>query len=190
MDIERTICQSIPPLTVYLVVAVSSAWKAGVPLPGEIILVATALMSSRHTLACRPGRRRRRGRRRRDDRRLHGYSIGRRFGMSRVQRLRRRFPEHFGPGHVALARQFFTRWGVSAVFSGRFEALLRILRRAARRSPEMPLSALLRGLTHAGGVVWAGGTTAVVYFLGMAAEKWLSRFSWIALVVAILSAPA
>jgi purine-cytosine permease-like protein len=35
-------------------------------------------------------------------------------------------------------------------------------------------------------VVWAGGTTAVVYFLGMAAERWLSRFSWVALVLAVL----
>ena len=26
----------------------------------------------------------------------------------------------------------------------------------------------------------------MVYFLGLAAEKWLSRFSWVALIVAIL----
>jgi membrane protein DedA with SNARE-associated domain len=37
-----------------------------------------------------------------------------------------------------------------------------------------------------GGLVWAGGTTAVVYYLGVVAEKYLSRFSWIALVVAIV----
>jgi membrane protein DedA with SNARE-associated domain len=37
-----------------------------------------------------------------------------------------------------------------------------------------------------GGLLWAGGTTAVVYYAGLAAERWLSRFSWIALVVAIL----
>ena len=36
-----------------------------------------------------------------------GYSIGRRFGMSLFERLGRRFPKHFGPGHVALAKQFF-----------------------------------------------------------------------------------
>ena len=35
-------------------------------------------------------------------------------------------------------------------------------------------------------VCWAGGTTAVVYYLGLAAEKWLSRFSWVALVLAII----
>jgi len=37
-----------------------------------------------------------------------------------------------------------------------------------------------------GGLIWAGGTTAVVYYLGLAAERWLSRFSWVALVVAIV----
>ena len=52
--------------------------------------------------------------------------IGRRFGMSLFERLGRRFPKHFGPGHVALARRLFSRWGVWAVFFGRFVALLRI----------------------------------------------------------------
>ena len=37
-----------------------------------------------------------------------------------------------------------------------------------------------------GALCWAGGTTAVVYYLGLAAEKWLSRFSWVALVVAVI----
>jgi hypothetical protein len=35
-------------------------------------------------------------------------------------------------------------------------------------------------------VLWAGGTTAVVYYLGLAAEHWLARFSWVALVVAVV----
>ena len=56
-----------------------------------------------------------------------GYTIGRRFGMSLFERLGKRFPKHFGPGHVALAKQLFARWGVWAVFFGRFVALLRIL---------------------------------------------------------------
>jgi membrane protein DedA with SNARE-associated domain len=37
-----------------------------------------------------------------------------------------------------------------------------------------------------GGLLWAGGTTAVVYYAGLAAERWMSRFSWIALVIAVL----
>jgi 3-deoxy-D-manno-octulosonate 8-phosphate phosphatase (KDO 8-P phosphatase) len=35
-----------------------------------------------------------------------------------------------------------------------------------------------------GGIVWAGGTTMAVYYLGVIAETWLSRFSWIGLIVA------
>jgi membrane protein DedA with SNARE-associated domain len=37
-----------------------------------------------------------------------------------------------------------------------------------------------------GGICWAGGTTALVYFAGMAAERWMERFSWIALVIAVV----
>jgi len=37
-----------------------------------------------------------------------------------------------------------------------------------------------------GAIFWAGGTTAVVYYLGLAAEKWLSRFSWVALLLAVV----
>jgi membrane protein DedA with SNARE-associated domain len=37
-----------------------------------------------------------------------------------------------------------------------------------------------------GAVCWAGGTTALVYYAGLAAERWLSRFSWIALAIAIV----
>jgi membrane protein DedA with SNARE-associated domain len=36
-----------------------------------------------------------------------------------------------------------------------------------------------------GALCWAGGTTALVYYAGMAAERWLTRFSWIALLVAV-----
>jgi membrane protein DedA with SNARE-associated domain len=38
----------------------------------------------------------------------------------------------------------------------------------------------------AGGICWAGGLTAAVYYLGEVADKWFSRFSWLALVVAVL----
>ena len=39
----------------------------------------------------------------------------------------------------------------------------------------------------AGGIVWAGGTALIVYYVGRAAEKWLSDFSWVALAVAVLA---
>jgi membrane protein DedA with SNARE-associated domain len=37
-----------------------------------------------------------------------------------------------------------------------------------------------------GAICWAGGTTALVYYAGVAAERWLTRFSWIALAVAVV----
>ena len=37
-----------------------------------------------------------------------------------------------------------------------------------------------------GGIVWATGITYLIWYLGLAAEKWMSRVSWIALVAAIL----
>jgi membrane protein DedA with SNARE-associated domain len=70
------------------------------------------------------------------------------------------------------------------VFFGRFIALLRILAGPLAGALKMHYPRFLAA-NAAGGLFWAGGTTAVVYFLGMAAERWLSRFSWIALVVAL-----
>jgi membrane protein DedA with SNARE-associated domain len=37
-----------------------------------------------------------------------------------------------------------------------------------------------------GGILWAGGTTAVIYYVGVVAEAWLKRFSWLGLVLAVL----
>ena len=184
MDVEAFL-QTIPPLAVYLIVgAVIGIESLGIPLPGEIALVSAALLSTRHTLDINPvgvataatigaiiGD-------------TIGYSIGRRFGMSLFERLGNRFPKHFGPGHVALAKRIFRKWGVWAVFLGRFIALLRILAGPLAGALKMRYSHFLAA-NASGAVVWAGGTTAVIYYAGLAAERWLSRFSWIALVVAI-----
>jgi membrane protein DedA with SNARE-associated domain len=178
--------QTIPPLAVYLVVgAVIGLESLGIPLPGEIALVSAALLASRHTLDINPvgvGAAATMGAIIGD---TIGYSIGRRFGMSLFERLGNRFPKHFGPGHVALAKRLFARWGVWAVFIGRFIALLRILAGPLAGALKMRYPHFLAA-NASGGLLWAGGTTAVVYYAGLAAERWLSRFSWIALVVAVL----
>ncbi|MGI9124961.1 MAG: DedA family protein [Mycobacterium sp.] len=185
MNVE-SILGSIPPLAVYLPVGfIIGLESLGIPLPGEIALVSAALLSTRENLDISPvwvaaaaitgaiiGD-------------SIGYSIGRRFGMSLFERLGRRFPNHFGTGHVALAKQLFARWGVWAVFFGRFIALLRILAGPLAGALRMRYPYFLAA-NASGAIFWAGGTTAVVYFLGIAAEKWLSRFSWVALVVAII----
>ena len=184
----ESLLQIIPPLAVYLTVGlVIGVESLGIPLPGEIVLVSAALMSTRESLGISPvwvgvaaiigaiiGD-------------SIGYSIGRRFGMGLFERLGRRFPQHFGTGHVALAKQLFARWGVWAVFFGRFIALLRILAGPLAGALRMRYRYFLVA-NAAGAICWAGGTTAVVYFLGIAAEKWLSRFSWVALVFAVLIA--
>ena len=186
MNVEALL-QSIPPLLVYLVVGgVVGMESLGIPLPGEIVLVSAALMSSHHDLAVNPvgvGMAAVIGAVVGDS---IGYTIGRRFGMPLFDRLGQRFPKHFGPGHVMLAERLFNRWGVRAVFFGRFIALLRIFAGPLAGALKMPYPRFLAA-NVSGGICWAGGTTALVYFAGMAAERWLERFSWIALVVAVVA---
>src|SRR6201987_2430230 len=178
--------QSIPPLAVYLVVgAVVGIESLGVPLPGEIVLVSAALLASHHDLAVNPvgvgvaavigavvGD-------------SIGYTIGRRFGMPLFDRLCRRFPKHFGPGHVALAERLFNRWGVRAVFLGRFIALLRIFAGPLAGALKMPYARFLAA-NVSGAICWAGGTTALVYFAEMPAERETERFSRSGLVIAVV----
>lgn len=182
----ESLLQSIPPLAVYFLVgAVIGIESLGVPLPGEIVLVSAALMASHHQLAINPvgvGAAAVIGAVVGD---TIGYSIGRRFGLPLFDRLARRFPKHFGPGHVALAERFFARWGAGAVFFGRFIALLRIFAGPLAGALKMRYPLFLAA-NASGALCWAGGTTALVYYAGIAAERWLSRFSWIALVVALV----
>ena len=178
--------ESIPALAVYLTVGLVIGLESlGIPLPGEIALVSAALLSSRENLDISPvwvGVAAITGAIIGDS---IGYSIGRRYGMSLFERLGNRFPKPFGTGHVALAKQLFSRWGVWAVFFGRFIALLRILAGPLAGALHMRYRHFLAA-NAAGAICWAGGTTAVVYFLGLAAERWLSRFSWVALVLGIV----
>ncbi|MDT5350154.1 MAG: hypothetical protein QOH91_3441 [Mycobacterium sp.] len=185
MNVEALL-QSIPPILVYLLVGgVVGIESLGIPLPGEIVLVSAALMSSHHELAVNPigvGAAAVIGAVVGDS---IGYTIGRRFGMPLFDRLGRRFPKHFGPGHVALAEKLFNRWGVRAVFFGRFIALLRIFAGPLAGALKMPYPRFLAA-NVSGGICWAGGTTALVYFAGEAAERYMQDFSWIALVVAVV----
>jgi membrane protein DedA with SNARE-associated domain len=181
------ILHEIPPLLIYITVGlVIGVESLGVPLPGEIMLVSASLLASRQELDISPvwiGISASTGAIIGD---TIGYFIGRRVGKPLFERLGRRFPKHFSPGHVALAERIFLRWGVYAVFFGRFIALLRIFAGPLAGALKMPYYKFLVA-NISGGIVWAGGTTAAVYSLGVVAEIWLKRFSWIGLVVALLA---
>lgn len=179
--------QVIPPLAVYLLTGVVIGLESlGIPLPGEIVLVSASLLSSRPELEVNPlwvGVAATTGAIVGDS---IGYAIGRRYGMPLFGWLGRRFPRHFGPGHVVVAERLFGRWGVWAVFFGRFVALLRIFAGPLAGALKMPYPRFLAA-NVLGGICWAGGTTAGVYYLGLIAETWLKRFSWVGLVVAVLT---
>ncbi|MEU9919772.1 DedA family protein [Streptomyces griseoluteus] len=176
---------SVPAVAVYALVGLVIGLESlGIPLPGEIVLVSAALMSSQHTGidpfvlgACATA-----GAVIGDS---IGYAIGRKGGRPLLTWLGRKFPRHFGEAHVATAERSFEKWGMWAVFFGRFIALLRIFAGPLAGVLRMPYWKFLIA-NVLGGVVWAGGTTAVVYYVGMVAEDWLKRFSWVALAAAIV----
>ncbi|MER5435437.1 DedA family protein [Streptomyces sp. NPDC002588] len=176
---------TVPPAAVYAVVGLVIGLESlGVPLPGEIILVSAALMSSQHG-GVNPvllGAVASAGAVIGDS---IGYAIGRKGGRPLLAWLGGKFPKHFGEGHIATAERSFEKWGMWAVFFGRFIALLRIFAGPLAGVLHMPYWKFLVA-NVLGGIVWAGGTTAVIYYVGVVAESWLKRFSYLGLVVAAL----
>jgi membrane protein DedA with SNARE-associated domain len=175
---------TLPPLLIYVVVGgIILAESMGVPLPGEVALISAALLASTGvtspwgvavaaSVGAIVGD-------------SIGYAIGRRGGRPLLERFGRRFPKHFGPAHLARAESIFQRWGVWAVFFGRFVALLRILAGPLAGALHVPYRKFLMA-NAAGGIIWASGTTVVIYYAGRTAEKYLKDFSWIALLVAVV----
>lgn len=175
---------TLPPLTIYvllgLVVAVEST---GIPVPGEIMLVSVSLLAATGVIDPWPVALAATAGAVLGD--SVGYAVGRRGGRSMLERLGRRFPRHLGEHHLTRAEYVFGRWGVWAVFFGRFVALLRILAGPLAGALRVPYPRFLLA-NAAGGALWAGGTTWAIYSIGQVAERWLKGFSWVALLVAIL----
>jgi membrane protein DedA with SNARE-associated domain len=175
---------SLPALTIFLVVGgIILLESMGVPLPGEITLISASLLATTGniniwgvaiaaSIGAIVGD-------------SIGYAIGRRGGRPLLEKVGRRFPKHFGPNHLARAERTFAKWGVWAVFFGRFVALLRILAGPLAGALHVPYRKFLIA-NASGGIVWASGTAFAIYFAGHAAEKYLKDFSWIALVAAIV----
>jgi membrane protein DedA with SNARE-associated domain len=174
----------LPPLLVYLVTgAIILTESMGVPLPGEITLVSAALLASAGTVnpwgvavAASAGA---------IIGDSIGYYIGHRGGRPLLERFGRRFPRHFGPPHLARAERVFQRWGVWAVYFGRFVALLRILAGPLAGALRVPYRKFLVA-NAAGGITWAFLTAYAVYAAGRTAERYLQDFSWVALAVAVV----
>jgi len=177
--------ETVPAVSIYLLVGLVIGLESlGIPLPGEIILVSAALLASQHgdinpfvLGACASA-----GAVIGDS---IGYAIGRKGGRPLLAWLGKKFPKHFSEGHVATAERSFEKWGMWAVFFGRFVALLRIFAGPLAGVLHMPYWKFLIA-NVLGGIIWAGGTTAVIYYVGVVAEDWLKRFSWLGLVVAVL----
>jgi len=174
---------TLPPETIYLIVGLVIGLESmGIPLPGEIALVSASLLASTGltspwgvAIAASAGA---------IIGDSVGYAIGRRGGRTLLERLGRRFPHHMGPPQLAHAERMFARWGVWAVFFGRFVALLRILAGPLSGALHVPYRKFLIA-NASGGLVWAFGTTFLLYHLGRAAERWLKDLSWAALALAV-----
>lgn len=180
------VLSAVPPLVVYLAVGLMVGVESlGVPLPGEIVLVAAAVLASRHELDVSPGWIAAAATTGAVVGDSIGFGIGRRYGMGLFERAGRRMPRHFGPAHVRAAERLFARWGLLAVFLGRFVALLRIFAGPLAGALRMPYPRFLVA-NVLGAACWAIGTTFAVYLLGLAAERWLQEFSWLGLVVVVL----
>jgi membrane protein DedA with SNARE-associated domain len=162
--------ETVPAVAVYALVGLVIGLESlGIPLPGEIILVSSALLASQHghidpvvlgasaTAGAIIGD-------------SIGYAIGRKGGRPLLAWLGKKFPKHFSEGHIATAERSFEKWGMWAVFFGRFVALLRIF--------AGPLAGVLRM------PYWKFLIANVLG--GIVAESWLKRFSWLGLVAAVL----
>ncbi|MYV53806.1 DedA family protein [Streptomyces sp. SID3212] len=177
--------ETVPAVSIYLLVGLVIGLESlGIPLPGEIVLVSAALLASQHgdidpyiLGACASA-----GAIIGDS---IGYAIGRRGGRPLLAWLGGKFPKHFGEAQISMAERSFEKWGMWAVFFGRFVALLRIFAGPLAGVLHMPYWKFLIANVF-GGIVWAGGTTAVIYTVGVVAEPWLKRFSWVGLALAVL----
>ncbi|MFF2522784.1 DedA family protein [Streptomyces liangshanensis] len=177
--------ETVPAVSIYLLVGLVIGLESlGIPLPGEIVLVSAALLASQHGEidpyvlgACASA-----GAIIGDS---IGYAIGRRGGRPLLAWLGGKFPKHFGEAQISMAERSFEKWGMWAVFFGRFVALLRIFAGPLAGVLHMPYWKFLIANVF-GGIVWAGGTTAVIYTVGVVAEPWLKRFSWVGLGLAVL----
>ena len=177
-----TVTQVIAGYGYYAVFLVIMLESAGVPMPGETVLVSAAIYAgTKHGL----------------DIRLVvlaaaaaailgdnvGFWVGRRYGQAVLTR--------YGPKvglderKQALGRYLFRRYGGSIVFFGRFVALLRTY--AALLAGANDLRPLVFMLWNAaGGIVWACLFGFGGFLLGKGLERIAGPVGWVALGLAVI----
>jgi membrane protein DedA with SNARE-associated domain len=137
------------PWIICVVVALESA---GVPLPGETILVAAALLASTTTnqidiavvvLAAAAGAIIGDG---------IGYTVGRRFGVPFLRKFGRYI--RLNENRLLIGRYLFFRYGSAVVFFGRFIAVLRMFAALLAGANSMP-AARFFFFNVTGGICWA-----------------------------------
>jgi membrane protein DedA with SNARE-associated domain len=155
----------------------------GVPIPGETVLIAGALLAAAGRLdpavlaACAcfgavVG----------DN---IGYWVGRRWGhrLATVPGVRRIYDER----RLALGESFFRRYGVLAVFFGRFVALLRIFAGPLAGMNRMPWPRFFAA-NLLGGAFWVGAVVAAVLLVGHRAVTLVTRSGYFGLGLAVILA--
>src|SRR5271167_2912551 len=167
-------------LAVFVIVALESA---GIPMPGETVLVTAAIFAASGTLKiywvigaaaagaiigdnC-------------------GYWIGREFGFPLIYRFGHyvRLDER----RLKLGQYLFLRHGGKIVFFGRFVAILRAFAAFLAGVNKLPWGRFLI-FNALGGIVWATLFGCGGYFLGLAFERYARPVGVAALVCAVVGA--
>lgn len=150
--------------------------SAGLPLPGETMLLLAAASASQGVLpiggvvvvaaiAAIAG----------DN---LGYWLGHRYGVALLTRYGRWL--RVTPEHVGHATGFFQRHGAKTVFLGRFVALLRVLSAVLAGASGMRYAQFLF-YNALGGIVWAAVVGALGFAFGSqltVIESWLRQIGW------------
>ncbi|MGH7777856.1 MAG: DedA family protein [Candidatus Dormibacterales bacterium] len=162
--------------------------SAGIPFPGETMLLAVAALAAAGGLDIRivvaSG--------------AAGAVLGASMGYGAGHFGGRPFLERFGstlrvkPAHVARAEAFFARWGVWAVLVGRFVSVIRAWISFLAGMSRMPFGAFL-GVTTVGAVAWAILIGTLGYYLGhdwTTLEHLIRGLGWGTLAVVVVAVAA
>jgi membrane protein DedA with SNARE-associated domain len=146
-DYLISLIQVYGPWIIFVVVALESA---GVPLPGETILVAAALLAATNQIdiavvvaAAAAGAIVGDG---------IGYTVGRRFGMPLLRRYGRYI--RLDENRLLIGRYLFFRYGNAVVFFGRFIAVLRMFAALLAGANGLPAGRFFF-FNITGGICWA-----------------------------------